>query len=77
MANEQEIMPGMKVEATEGDLGEQDMSPARVTEVIRDDRGEVEAIALTKGVLFRKTLEVPVERIETVETAAGEEGALS
>jgi NRAMP (natural resistance-associated macrophage protein)-like metal ion transporter len=56
----------MKVEATEGDLGEQDVSPAKVTDVEMNQQGDVEAIEVSKGVLFKKELEVPADRIQTV-----------
>ena len=56
----------MKVEATEGDLGEQDVSPAKVTDVERNQQGDVEAIKVSKGVLFKKELEVPADRIQAV-----------
>ncbi len=66
---EEEIVPGMVVEATEGDLGEQDISPARVTDVKRDAQGHVEGIEVEKGMLFRKKLEIPVDRIQEVDEA--------
>ena len=52
----QKIVPGMHVEATEGDLGEQDVSPAKVTDIKLNQQGDVEAIKLSKGVLFKKEL---------------------
>ncbi|TMC18810.1 MAG: hypothetical protein E6J36_16230, partial [Chloroflexi bacterium] len=64
--DDQEIVPGMKVEATEGDLGEQDVSPAKVTDVEMNQQGNVEAIKVSKGVLFKKELEVPADRIQAV-----------
>src|SRR5438105_13294310 len=64
--DDQEIVPGMKVEATEGDLGEQDVSAARVTDVETNQQGDVEAIKVSKGVLFKKELEVPADRIQAV-----------
>ncbi|HTD17941.1 MAG TPA: hypothetical protein VK667_00275, partial [Ktedonobacteraceae bacterium] len=64
--DDQEIVPGMKVEATEGDLGEQDVSPAKVTDVEMNQQGDVEAIKVSKGVLFKKELEVPADRIQAV-----------
>lgn len=71
-AEEEEIEPGMRVEATEGDLGEEDVSSARVKEVERDASGEVTGIVVEKGVIFRKKLEVPADRIEAVEEGARE-----
>ncbi len=65
---EQDIVPGMIVEATEGDLGEQDISQAKVTDVKRDAQGHIEDIEVEKGILFRKKLEIPVDRIQEVDT---------
>lgn len=72
--NEDEIVPGMMVEATQGDLGEHDVSPARVIDVKKDRNGEVDAIELEKGALFRKKLEVPADRIEEVDPAQRADG---
>ena len=66
---EEDIVPGMTVEATEGDLGEQDISPAKVTGVKRDAQGYIEDIEVEKGILFRKKLEIPVDRIQEVDIA--------
>ncbi len=68
--NSREIVPGMKVEATEGDLGTQDISSARVTDVERNEQGEVEAVEVSKGILFRKKLEIPVDRVRGVDAAS-------
>ena len=73
--NGDEIAPGMEVEATEGDLGEQDVSRARVTDVEKNQDGKVEAIEVTKGTLFRKKLKVPAARIQAVDTAELANGA--
>ena len=64
------IEPGMEVEAREGDLGEEDVSKPRVQEVLRDSDGNIEKLVVSKGLVFRKTLEVPVERVGSVEPAA-------
>ena len=40
------IEPGMTVEATEGDLGEQDISKPKVTDVAKDAQGNVEKAEL-------------------------------
>jgi NRAMP (natural resistance-associated macrophage protein)-like metal ion transporter len=69
--NADEIEPGMAVEAREGDLGESDVSTARVKDVERNAAGDVTNVIVEKGVVFRKTLEVPAERIEAVEDANG------
>jgi len=66
---EEEIVPGMIVEATEGDLGEQDISPAKVTNVKKDAQGNVEAIEVEKGILFHKKLEIPADRIQEIDGA--------
>lgn len=63
---DREIVPGMKVEATEGDLGEQDVSPAKVKDVVKNPQGEVKAIKVSKGVVFKKELDVPADRIQAV-----------
>ena len=67
---EQDIVPGMIVEAMDGDLGEQDISPARVTDIKRDAQGNVEDIEVEKGILFRKKLEIPVDRIQEIDKAS-------
>lgn len=66
----EDIEPGMEVEAREGDLGEEDVSKPRVQEVLRDSDGNIKKLVVGKGLVFRKTLEVPVERVESVEPAA-------
>jgi NRAMP (natural resistance-associated macrophage protein)-like metal ion transporter len=72
--NDGEIAPGMKVEATKGDLGEQDVTPPQVTDVKKNQDGHVEALEISKGTLFQKKINVPADRIQTVEGAAsGEE----
>lgn len=62
-----QVTPGMAVEATRADIGEKDVSPPKVSEVERDAQGNVEEIVVQKGVLFKKELRVPVERIQRVE----------
>ena len=65
-----QIEPGMVVDATQGDLGGgDDISQAKVKDVARDDHGDVERVVIEKGVVFRKTIEVPVERVRQVEQA--------
>lgn len=70
--NAEDIEPGMVVEADEGDLGEQDISQATVEEVEHDAAGDVTKVVVEKGVVFRKKIEVPPERIETVEAKTRE-----
>ena len=65
----QEIVPGMKVEATEGDLGDSDISSAKVTNVERDEQGEVKEVEVSKGILFRKKFEIPIDRVQEVDAA--------
>jgi Mn2+/Fe2+ NRAMP family transporter len=62
-----QIEPGMVVEATEGDLGETDVSKPKVTDVVRDETGQPEKLVVKKGVIFQKKIEVPVERVQAVE----------
>ena len=57
----------MEVETTEGDLGEADVSRPVVQEVVRDSHGQVDHLVIQKGVLFRKKLSIPANRIEEVE----------
>ncbi len=64
------IEPGMIVEATRGDLGEEDVSKPKVTEVIEDQQGNVDKLVVQKGVIFRKTLEIPADRITSVDQEA-------
>lgn len=68
------IEPGMEVEATKGDLGEEDVSKPKVKEVVQDQQGKVDKLIVRKGVFFRKTLEIPADRIQSIdqEDLAGE-----
>jgi NRAMP (natural resistance-associated macrophage protein)-like metal ion transporter len=67
------IKPGMIVEATKGDLGEGDVSKPKVEEVERAADGSVEKIKVRKGILFKKELEIPVDRVQRVSTGKKEE----
>ncbi len=49
-----DIEPGMVVEATKGDLGEEDVSKPKVTEVVQDQQGNVDKLVVKKGVIFKK-----------------------
>lgn len=62
------ITPGMDVEVTKGDLGESDVSKPKVTDVVQDQRGNVKEVVVSKGILFRKKIEVPADRIESIDT---------
>lgn len=73
--DKEKISPGMEVEAAEGDLGEEDVSHARVKEVERDQQGNVEAIKVSKGVIFKKELDIPVDRIQEVDPDHKEHGS--
>lgn len=66
----EDIEPGMVVETTKGDLGEQDVTKPKVAEVVTDQNGNVEDIVVEKGVLFKKKLEIPVDRIKSVDSAS-------
>ena len=61
------IEPGMVVEATKGDLGEEDVSKPKVTEVVQDQQGNVDTLVVQKGVIFKKTLEIPADRIQSID----------
>lgn len=65
------IQVGMVVEADEGDLGQEDISEAKVTDITHDQAGNVETIVAEKGTIFKKQLEIPVERIQSVGQQAG------
>ncbi len=75
MRNTDDIVPGMKVEATRGDLGEEDVSPAQVTDVVKDEQGNIASVKVTKGTIFRKQFEVPAERIQEIERTERGDGA--
>lgn len=61
------IEPGMIVEAEEGDIGEEDVSKPRVSRIIRNRDGHIAKIVLQKGVVFKKEIDIPVDRIIRVE----------
>ena len=58
---------GMIVKATTGDLGEEDVSKPRVSAVTRKRDGEIEELTVQKGVVFKKTLDIPADRIQSVD----------
>ncbi len=73
-----EIKPGMSVEATHGDLGEEDISKPKVKNVIYDKNGNIEKIVVEKGLLFKKELEIPANRIQNIKrTTTREDGKVS
>src|SRR5260370_42487206 len=61
-----EIQPGMEVEDTGHELGEGDISKPRVSNVIRDKQGQVKYVIIGKGLLFKKMVLVPANRIKEV-----------
>jgi NRAMP (natural resistance-associated macrophage protein)-like metal ion transporter len=61
------IEPGMTVETTKGDLGETDVSKPKVTKVVKNSRGQAKKVVVKKGIIFKKTLDIPTDRIEEVE----------
>jgi natural resistance-associated macrophage protein len=63
---EETVETGMEVEATRGDLGEDDVSKPKVTGVVQDQQGKVDKVVVQKGVIFRKTLEIPADRIASI-----------
>src|SRR5690242_11325542 len=67
-----DIEPGMVVEATKGDLGEEDITKPKVMDVVEDQNGDVEKLVVEKGVVFRKKLEIPADRIQSVEQTEGD-----
>ncbi len=67
------IKPEMVVEATKGDLGEEDVSKAKVADVIQDQQGNVEKVVVEKGVFFKKKLEIPANRVQAVEQTPKDE----
>ncbi len=74
-SDEKHIESGMQVEATKGDLGEDDVSTPKVSAVVQDRRGNVEKLIVQKGVVFKKKLEIPAERIQSVEHGSTEKSA--
>jgi hypothetical protein len=44
---------------------------AKVTEIVQDPAGNVETIVADKGTIFRKRLEIPVERVQSVAPDTG------
>src|SRR5659263_643797 len=65
------IEGGMVVEADEGDLGQEDISKAKVPDIVHDPVGNVETVVAEKGIIFKKQLDIPVERIQSVTQETG------
>ena len=60
------IEPGMEVEASGGDLGEEDVSKPKVTKVVKEKKGKDDTLVVQKGIIFKKTLEIPADRIQSI-----------
>lgn len=60
----------MNVRATGGDLGESDVSKPKVSEVVEGSNGNAEKLVVQKGVVFKKKLEIPADRVQSVTTKA-------
>src|SRR5215469_2524267 len=69
------IEPGMAVKATKGDLGEEDISKPKVSAVAQNRRGDVEKLIVQKGVIFKKTLEIPADHVQSIDEDSEREGA--
>jgi Mn2+/Fe2+ NRAMP family transporter len=63
----------MLVEASRGDIGEEDVSKPKVADVIEDEQGQVEKVVVEKGLLFKKQVEIPAERVQVDEQAHHEQ----
>jgi len=48
------IKPGMIVETTAGDLGQDDLRPPTVVAVVADAAGDVAAVVVKKGLVLRE-----------------------
>lgn len=66
------VAEGMSVEATRGDLGEQDLSKPRVSEIVRDANGRVTEFVVEKGAIFKKKIHVPADRVRGIRSEHGE-----
>ena len=75
--NTTNIEPGMEVKATKGDLGEEDVSKPKVTEVVQDQQGNVDKFVVKKGVIFKKRLEIPANRVQSIDQEESEDESAS
>lgn len=66
-SNPEDIEPGMTVETTKGDLGETDVSKPKVTKVVKNSRGKAKEVVVKKGFIFKKTLDIPADRVQEVD----------
>lgn len=71
----EKIEPGMRVEATGGDLGEADVSKPEVTDVVEDQNGNIEKVVVTKGIAFKKKIDIPAGRIQSVDSTPQDDTA--
>ncbi|HEY6542721.1 MAG TPA: divalent metal cation transporter [Ktedonobacteraceae bacterium] len=71
--DKEHVETGMVVEATKGDLGEDDISKPKVSAVTRNKQGEIEELTVQKGVIFKKTLDIPGDRIQAVDQGRQDE----
>lgn len=67
------IKEGMAVESSKGDLGEQDVSKPKVDQVVRDSKNQVTGMVVEKGAIFQKKIDVPADRIQSVESVRSNE----
>ncbi len=63
----QQVLPGMTIRDTQGNLGQKDLSLPKVKALRRNRQGAVETIIVEKGALFKKDLEIPADRVLRVE----------
>src|SRR5689334_4333244 len=61
------VRPGMEVTAAGGDLGEGDVTRPKVADVKRDRHGKLRTLMVRKGLIFKKEIAVPADRIQQVE----------
>jgi NRAMP (natural resistance-associated macrophage protein)-like metal ion transporter len=71
------VAEGMEVEATQGGFGEADISKPRVTEVVQDAQGHVEKLVVSKGVVFKKKVDIPADRVQAVDPKKGDQGKVT
>src|SRR5437016_136823 len=71
----EKIEPGMVVEAAEGDLGEKDVSKPKVADVVEDQNGNIEKVVVSKGVAFKKKIDIPAGRIQSVDSTSQDDTA--
>ena len=69
------VKPGMEVEAVGGDLGEGDVTPPKVAEVKRNRRGNLRTLVVRKGLIFKKEIAVPADRVQRVERTPAHKAA--